>query len=144
MDGAWDTATAWASEQPKAWDSETARVQARQRARGLMLLVADPTVPLLDSDRAVLAYAAEHATARGLDRIALPRRGVVAATGLGERAVRSSLQRLDEAGLLTLADPGKPSGRSARRARAALYRVATPEALASYLYRETRSVGPPA
>ncbi len=142
LHNAWDKATAWVSEQPRAFDREQMRELAQNKATALLVLASDPAADLLDADRAVLAYAAQQATERGTDRVAMARRTVAEVTGLGERSVRNALDRLDRSGLLTLAEAGRPGGPSAKRARAHLYRPAEPRDAAASLYRETRSVGP--
>lgn len=148
LDAAWDRATAWASEQPPRWTRAEATVQALRRADLLTELAADPAADLPDAQRAVLAYASGQARRRELDRVPLPRRYVMAATGLGLTALRTALVRLDAAGLLVLAERGKPSPPTvlAKDRRANLYQLAREDhpALAAYLYRETRSVVPPA
>ncbi len=144
LDSAWDAATAWVSKQPRAFDREQMRELAQDKAKALLALVSDPAADLLDADRAVLTYAAEQARERGIDRVPMARRTVAAATGLGPKSVRKALVRLDRLGLLTLAEAGRPGGPAARRARANLYRLPDPGRAAAYLYRETRSVGPPA
>ncbi len=144
LHNAWDKATAWVSEQPRAFDREQMRELAQNKATALLVLASDPAADLLDADRAVLAYAAEQARERGIDRVPMARRTVAVATGLGSKVVRNALVRLDLLGLLTLAEAGRPGGPAARRARANLYRLPDPGRAAAYLYRETRSVGPPA
>ncbi len=62
---------------------------------------------------------------------------------MGERTIRTTLERLERKRLLTLAVPGRP-GATQQARRAALYLLPTEEALAQYLYRGTRSMGPPA
>lgn len=140
---AWDRATAWASQQPPRWTRAEATAQAVRRADLVAELAADPAADLDPAQRAVLAHAAGLARARGIDRVAMPRRDVLAATGLGLTALRTALARLDAQQLLVLAEQGK---RSPSGGRANLYRLAREDhpALALYLYRETRSVVPPA
>ncbi len=144
LDSAWDAATAWVSKQPRAFDREQMRELAQDKAKALLALVSDPAADLLDADRAVLAYAAEQARERGIDRVPMARRTVAAATGLGPKSVRKALVRLDRLGLLPLAQPGRPGGPAARCVRAGLHRLPDAKQVATFLYRETRSVGPPA
>lgn len=119
-DGAWDSATAWLHTQPLAFTRKEMAAHARKRAGLLMQLVADPDFTLTDPDRVVLAYACAQASERGMDRVALPRRTVARDTKLGERTVRNALLRLDDRGLLTLAEAGKPG---TYKPRANLYRL---------------------
>lgn len=139
---AWDRATIWASEQPPQWRREQAVEQALRRADLLAELAADPDADLRDTERAVLAHAAARGRALSSDRPALPRAQMLEATGLGLTALRGALDRLDDAELLVLAERGRSSPHGGR---ANLYRLAREghPALASYLYRETRSVVPP-
>ncbi len=97
---------------------------------------------LSDAKRAVLRCATDVAEARGTTRPALPRRSIVEATGLGERAVRTALAQLDRDGLLVLAVRGLPSGPSAVRRRASCYRLG-PAPGSHIPVPEVRSVGPP-
>ncbi len=140
---AWDKATVWVSEQPPPFTRAEMAEEAEQRVRRVLLLVQDLDSDLTEAERAVLAYAANEALARGLTRVALPRRSIVSRTGLGERTIRTALERLERKRLLTLAVPGRP-GATQQARRAALYLLPTEEALAQYLYRGTRSMGPPA
>jgi hypothetical protein len=105
----------------------------------------DPDADLTGAERDVLRVVADMAITKGIERLALPRRVLQEHTGLGLTALRSTLKRLDQTGLLVLAEAGRAGGPSARKRRANLYRIAgadTP-ALAPYLYRGTRSVVPP-
>jgi len=139
---AWQTAQKWVTNAPTPID----RDDALHRARAVRDWAADPAVPLDDAERAVLAYAAAFAAQKGTDRPALPRRALMDALGLPERAVRGALGRLHDAGLLTLEVRGKscdPQRPNARR-RANLYRLPGAAAMNTYLYRGTRSVGQPA
>ncbi len=83
--------------------------RARSHADALLRKVEDPSSPLSEPGRKVLGYACELAKTRGIDRVALPRRTVMTQTGLGERSVRTALDHLDAAGLLTLVERGKPA-----------------------------------
>jgi len=116
---------------------------ARARAEGVMQLVADPDAELTDSQRAVLAYAAEQTIKRGMLRVALPWRAVKAATCLGEKSTKNAMAHLRNKNLLLLEAQGR-SGADASRWKANLYSLPTQEALASYRGRGTRPMGPPA
>jgi DNA-binding transcriptional ArsR family regulator len=136
---AWTAAEKWLHHQPTAFD----RGQIADRIRDVRDWAADGDVPLKDADRLVLTHAVEVALRNGTDRPALPRRELCEATGLGERTVRTTLARLADAGLLMLEVRGRSGADSSRR-RASLYRLPDLAARNSYLYRETRSMGPPA
>ena len=138
---AWDAAVVWCSEQDKPWGSEEVRAAAEARAVLIRDLVADPDAELTDAERAVLAYAAEQTAKRGMTRIALPRRDLLEATGLGLTALRTTLKRLHDNGLLVLVEAGRSGGPSAQKRRANLYGL--PEAVPHYLSRGTRPVVPP-
>jgi hypothetical protein len=118
---AWDRATEYVSETP-AWDRDTMRAEAEARAAVARGLAADPDTDLTTAMRAVLAYAAGQAEARGLHRLALPWRAVADATGLGQRATQTALRRLTAAGYLRCEDRGRGGTDPAHR-RAALYRL---------------------
>jgi hypothetical protein len=137
---AWGAAEAWVATAPAPFD----RAEAVERARAVRDLVADADLDLDDNVRAILATAAGIAERNGTDRPALPRRTLMAATGLNLSALRTTLTKMDRRGLLTLAERGRPGGPAADRRRANLYRLPNPAALHPYLYRETRSVVPPA
>lgn len=141
---AWDRATAWVSEQPAKWTKAEAEEQAVRRADLVAELAADPAAHLAPSERAVLAHAAALAREWSTDRPAVRRREAMAATGLGLTALRTTLARLEERQLLVLAERGRPGTGPSRRAN--LYQLAREghASLAPYLYRETRSVVPPA
>lgn len=119
------------------------REAARERARAVRDWTADAETQLPDAERAILAHAATVALHHGTDRPALPRRGILEATRLGERTIRTALDRMHRAGLLRCEVRGRPGGPATRTRRASCYRLPTDEAMHSYLYRGTRSVGPP-
>lgn len=121
LSDAWEAAWEWRTQQPRAWDAQEVAQVALERAKAVMDLVADPETDLTDSQRAILAYAAEETRKRGLLRVALPRRDLIAVTGLGLTALRTALRGLEAGGLLSLAEAGKPGGPKAREARANLY-----------------------
>lgn len=144
FDDCWDKATAWASEQPPAadWHEE---INAAQKLRDR---IADPATPLNATDRAVLLDAIDQAVERQSVSPALPRHMIVKRTGLGDRTVRNALDRLTPAGLLPVVHAGRKGtlsvGGKPGTARATHYGLPTEAALDRYLYRETRSLGPPA
>ncbi|MDO8122326.1 hypothetical protein Q6346_13505 [Isoptericola sp. b490] len=70
---------------------------------------------LNDADRAVLAYAADQAVARGFLLLALPWRRVADGTGLGQRSVMNAFNRLDRSGYLKLRALGRADADPARR-----------------------------
>lgn len=136
---AWTTAEKWLANAPPPLDAE----QISERATIVETFIADVETPLADAQRAVLAYAVEVARRNRTTRPALPRRELQQATGLGERTLRTALDALHRNGLLHLELAGRSSADPGRR-RANLYQLPTGEALDAYLYRGTRSMGPPA
>jgi hypothetical protein len=137
---AWTTAEKFVAEAPAAF--------TRDDALAHVALVRDWTAdvdsPLDDNERAVMAAACRVAERNGTTRPALPRRALVGETGIGERSVRTTLDRLHRRGLLVLEVAGRSGGDVSRR-RAGLYRLPDTAAMeTSYLYRGTRSMGPPA
>lgn len=146
LDDAWETAWERTSSEA-AWTPEQVAEEVERRAAAASITAADPDVDLSDTDRAVLAYAAEQHRARGMTRVALPWRAVQEATGLGERATKNALRRLTNRGLLNLDIRGR-SDPDPKKRRAHLF--ALPDAatfaarVASYLCRGTRPMGPPA
>lgn len=137
---AWDAAAKWLTTAAPALTRE----DALEHVAVVRDWVADADSPLDDNERAVMAAACVVAARIGTTRPALARRALIEETGLGERTVRTTLARLDARGVLRLEVPGR-SGADAGRRRAALYRLPDREGLGtSYLYRETRSMGPPA
>jgi hypothetical protein len=121
LDDAWESATAWLSEQPPAFSRVQMAAQAQSKADALMRKAEDPGFSLLEQDRRVLAYACDQARSRGMDRVALPWRTVAKETGLGERSTKNALQRLHDKGLLTLVERGRPG---THQPKAALYALA--------------------
>jgi hypothetical protein len=132
----WDRAAEYVSEAP-AWDPDTMRADAEDRARRAREIAGDPAADLTDAMRAVLAHAADQADKRGLHRLALPGRAVADATGLTHKAVRTALAALHEEDLLRLEDRGR-GGETKRRA--ALYRLLPRGAHRSF--RDTRPMCP--
>ncbi len=141
LSAAWDAAVVWASEQQPAWDREQTRDEALRRASAMRELVSDADTDLTDAERAVLHYAVTTATAKGMLRVAMPRRALMEATGLGLTALRSTMRRLEEAELLVLVEAGQPGGPGARKRRSNLYGL--PAEQPHYLCRGTRPVVPP-
>lgn len=114
LDDAWNTAWEWRTTQPEAWTPDEARVEAQRRASQILAATGDPDAALRDSDRAILEHACRQAIERGMTRVALSWRDIVAVTGVGERSVKNGLRRLIDAGWLTLdvrgvaaVDPGR-------------------------------------
>jgi hypothetical protein len=116
FDAAWEAATAWVSQRPPPFSRSEMSVEAANRAEKALMKVETAGNGLLDADRVVLAYAAELALQRGLDKVTMPWRDVRDRTGLGERTVKNSLRRLQDAGHLELVESGKP-GPATRRAK---------------------------
>jgi hypothetical protein len=98
---------------------------------------------LTGPQRVVLAHAVAVARRNGTNRPALPRREIVAATGLGERQVRTALTGLQRRGLLVCEEAGSAAGPGARRRRAALYRLPGAEARQAYMPRASLWDGGP-
>lgn len=137
---AWDAAGKWLTTAAPA----LTRDDALAHVAVVRDWVADADSPLDDDERAVMAAACVVAARNGTTRPALPRRALIQETGLGERTVRTVLDRLDARGVLRLEVPGR-SGADIGRRRAALYRLPDTDGLGiAYLYRGTRSMGPPA
>lgn len=139
LSSAWAAAERFVASAP----APIAREEIAARTAAVRDIIADADADLSDHERAVLARACDVADEHGTDRPALPRKRTAELTGLTEKAVRCTLDRLNRRGLLVLEVRGRrgPEGSTARRA--ALYRLPTAEALApAYLYRGTRSVGP--
>ncbi|WP_402373639.1 hypothetical protein [Isoptericola rhizosphaerae] len=138
---AWVTAAAWVDEAP----APISPADVTATIAAVRAFVEDADAPLTDTDREVLAAACDLAEHHRTTRPALPRRALAASTGLGERAVRDALDRLDRRRLLTCVVRGRPAAPGSNRRRASLYRLPDRDALdAAYLYRGTRSMGPPA
>ncbi len=148
LDSAWTAAVDFLAGQPAAMSRSELRRQGNERAVALLAAVEDPDAALSNGERAVLAHAARSLLAhngqgRALNRVALPRERMLEQTGLGLTALRTVLRRLQERGLLTLAEPGRRRAPGARRGIANLYALPTVEHLAAtVMYRETRSVVP--
>lgn len=143
LHSAWMRATRRATESP-AWTREEARREAALRAEALRCFASDPEVPLTDNDRVLVRYAAELADRHGSVTVNLPRVPTAKNTGLGEKAVRLGLRRLDDAGVLPLVERGR-ARTSSSPGRANAHRLADDAALRlahTYLSRETRQVGP--
>lgn len=116
------------------WDSATVHAEVTERVRAAR--AAAGSANLDPADSRVLRFAADEAERRTLTRVALARRTVAEATGLGEKAARNSIRRLTAAGWLNLAQAGSASGPKARTRRANIYELAPNKS------RGTRPVGP--
>lgn len=144
LDKAWTTATTWLTNQDAPWTRDDLAHEVKQRVEAARMVCADADAPLTDTDRRVLAYAADEAERRGMTRVTLPRRAVMEATGANQKAVRVSLPRLVDRGLLEEVSRGRPGAPGATGVRAAIYALRPADALAPYLCRETRPMGPSA
>jgi hypothetical protein len=142
LEDIWDKAVATVNGLDPSFTREQVADAAQARAEGVMQLVADPDAELTDSQRSVLAYAAEQTIKRGMLRVALAWRAVQEATCLGERATKNAMAHLTDKNLLSLEASGR-SGADASRWKANLYSLPTKEALVSYRGRGTRPMGPP-
>ena len=143
LNSAWLRAEKYATESP-AWTREIAREESHKRTSALRAAIADPDLPLTDSQRDLLQYAGDKAAKQGSVSVNLPRAATAAATGLGEKAVRIHLDRLVELGLLDLAERGRARTKS-RPGLANSYRLPDDLMLrraVTSLSRETRQVGP--
>jgi hypothetical protein len=134
---AWDHAEKWLTHAPPALTHADIRTVIEK-----MRAIAEE-LDMLTADRAVLQFACDQADRYHTTRPALPRRAVMQETGLGERTVRNSLERLDRPrlGLLLLEIRGSPGGPSTVNRRAHCYRLNP--AGAHIPVPEDRSVGPP-
>lgn len=136
---AWKAAAEWLAKQDPAWSREQVRTHASERAAAVCRLLEEPNADLSDRERAVMAYAAEQTEKRGMLRVALPWRAVMAATGLTERTTKATLKLLTDRGLLTLEVPGR-RGEPGRR-RANLYALPPAAHLTPYMCRVPRPMG---
>jgi hypothetical protein len=134
LDNVWDHATAWVSEQEPPATRQELLLRARPSIAAARRKLEDPTIPLRDSDRAVLHFACSEIERRGLERVVLPWRAVCASTGLPERTVKNSLKRLVAGRHLMVVVPGRRGQGSTRRAT--IYRLVAP-------VPENGSMGPP-
>lgn len=137
LHGAWTAAGKWAE---RADDPSRVETAIAERITATRTLAGDADATLTDAERAILCHAATVAERNRTDRPALPRRATADTLGLGERTVRDTLAALVRRDLLTLAVRGQ-AARTAKFQRANLYRLPTPAAVHTYLYRETRSMG---
>ncbi len=143
LTAAWKAAEKWVREQPPAIDREAGRA----RARAVRDWIADADVQMPDAERKILAHAVQVAIDKGTDRPTLPRKQMLAATGLGLTALRLSLARLESARLLVLEVRGHRRGPNAHEstpARANAYRLAGDQAMSTYQYPKNGSVVPQA
>lgn len=118
LDSAWKTAEEWVADHPPV-----TRDDVDARIRFARDLVADPDVPIPDNDRAVISHGCDIGDRLGTDRPALPRRAVSEATGLTDKAVRVSLGRLHNSGLMPCEVRGMSGGSRAKVRRASCYRL---------------------
>lgn len=135
---AWDRAWEYRTENP-TWDRDQVQAEAAERAAAVLAAVADADADLSDRERAVLTYAAQQTQERGMLRVALPWRAVMAATNLTEKVAKRTLADLQQRGLLHL-DVRGYAGATKRKAN--LYSLPAPDALSPYLCRGTRPMGP--
>ena len=89
---AWDRAWEYRTENP-TWDRDQVQAEAAERAAAVLVAVADADADLSDRERAVLAYAARQTQERGMLRVALPWRAVMAATSLTEKVAKRTRAR---------------------------------------------------
>lgn len=101
------------------------------------------TIRLTPAELAVIGHAIDSAERNGSARPTMPRRQVMAATGLTERQVRNALATLDAAGILRCEDRGQPGGPRAKGRRAACYRLPTADVRAALVPPKSRDVGHP-
>lgn len=143
LDSAWDRATARHKASP-AWTKANVAAEVEERAQAIRAAIQDPDNRLPDAQRLVLEYVMEQAIAKGCTVVNLPRRAVVEATGLKEKAVRIALAQLSECDWppMPLVERGRPAGANSRVRKANAYGMPAPAALHAYLGRETRQVGP--
>lgn len=125
---AWDLQTAWLA----TADTKPSLREIRGRVTAVRTFTANPDARIEDTDRQVLAAVADIAETCHSIRPALPVRGLVAATGLTMWQVRCSLDRLETAEILTVAQRGRSAGTHARHRQATLYRMPTAERLATH------------
>ncbi len=121
LDRVWDQATAWTSEQEPPATRQELLLRARPSLTAARRKLEDPDASLTAPDRRVLGFACSEIERRGLERVTLPWRAVRDATGLGERTVKNSLQRLVSSRHLLVAVAGR-SGQGPSR-RATVYRL---------------------
>lgn len=153
---AWKSAAAYLELRPDVMAAAEVAGRGADRARCVLLAVADPDTRLTDPERAVLAHAASEIQrlqreGKQVDLAPLPRRTVAERTGLSERVARTAISDLTERGLLELAVRGRrgapgalrPDGRP--QAQASLYRLPATDTLARLLSVPVNgSVGHPA
>jgi hypothetical protein len=132
LQAAWEAAEQWLADRPDRWTSE----QIAAHIADVRQFVAD--APMTEDERAVMVCACDFAAKYGTDRPAMPWRAVRTETGLGPSRTRTILAQLCEIDLLTLARHG--GYRSGGRSKANLYKLPSPAAMTSYLYRVTRSM----
>jgi hypothetical protein len=124
LDRVWTKETEWVASRPPPLGP----VEVVQRIRDVRERAEHPDAELTDIQRRILIHACTVAQTHLTDRPALPRRGIVAASGLPERTVRTALSHMHETGLLVLAIPGRASSDPAKR-RANLYKLPVAEVI---------------
>jgi hypothetical protein len=135
---------AWRAAEKFLQNAEPAksREEALRQVEAVADALRDAVLP--DAEKLVLQFAVDVARTKGTSRPTLPRREVAAATGLGEKAVRGCLDRLDDRGLLVLkvrGRRGKPGG--PRKPMANAFQLPDPKALRSLIpVPASGSVGP--
>jgi hypothetical protein len=102
LDRAWEKAWELRTARDANWTPAQAKAEAHERAQIVADAVADEDVDLNDNERAILAHAVEQTRLRGFTNVALPRRAIYAATGLGSTVVAKTLASLEQKGLLHL------------------------------------------
>ncbi len=143
MRNAWEKAWVLRTERESgdpAWGAERAAQEATARAEAATTAIENQDVDLTDAERAVLAYAVSQTRLRQFTNVAMPRRAIYTATGLGSTAVSTALNGLATKGLLHLHQAGQNAATTKYR-RASIYTLADVRCMASYVRDLT---GPPA
>lgn len=148
LDKVWTKADALLEEAGPALTRDLMREQGNERARALLAAVEDPAANLSNSERAVLAHAAEavlryNEQGKAVDRVTLPRAQMlphdvagqrIEATGLGLTALRTALRRLADRNLLVLAERGEVRSKRRPKPRANVYALPEPGTLRRAVY----------
>lgn len=132
FDNAWERAWELRTARDAAWTPAQARAEALERAELASRAVENPDVNLSRAERAVLAHVIEQTRQRGFTNVALPRRAIYAATGLGSTATTNALTGLKAKGLLFLHQAGQ-NAKGVKYRRASIYGLPDVRALHSYL-----------
>lgn len=147
IEDAWNAGGQYIAAGGRPWPREEVRAKGRHRARRARARLNQEGSTLSGNDRAVLVYLINRLENPGALRLAVPRRAIMEATGLGQTAVSNALTRLTSGGWLTLEERGRPSGPNAKHRRAHVWAlVAEPSAVAAPDLSSGRdgSVRPPA